>query len=78
MLEDLVHDIKNWKVDFKDFRNSDGIALAVMKDSEIYDKAEEATQDCIDLAGKIGNNLGDHEIVRCSENTDYFKDKYSR
>lgn len=76
-LEDLVDDIKNGKVDFKDFRDSDGIALAVMKDSEIYDQADTNTQDCIDFAGKVGHNLGDSEIVHCFEDANYFKNKYS-
>ncbi|MGI8720423.1 MAG: hypothetical protein ACR2KF_07870, partial [Nitrososphaeraceae archaeon] len=76
-LQDLVNDIRNGKVDFKEFRDSDGIALAVMKDSEIYDKANAATKDCIDFAGKVGNSLGDREIVHCSEDTNYFKNKFS-
>jgi len=75
--KDLVNDIKNGKVDFKDFRSSDGIALSVMKDSEIYDKADANTKDCLDFGGKVGNNLGDREIVHCFEDTNYFKSKYS-
>ena len=75
-LKDLVNDIKNGKVDFKDFRSSDGIALAVMKDSEIYDKADANTKDCLDFGGKVGSNLGDREIVHCFEDANYFKNKY--
>ena len=75
-LEDLVHDIKNGDVDFKEFRDSDGIPLKVMKDSEIYDKMDINMQHCIDLAGKVGNELGDREIVHCSEDSGYFKSKY--
>ena len=75
-LEDLVNDIKNGKVDFKDFRSSDGIALSVMKDSEIYDKADSNTKDCLDFGGKVGKNLGDREIVHCFEDANYFKNKY--
>src|ERR1044071_6436666 len=76
-LQDLVKDIRNGKVDFKEFRESDGINPTVMKDADIYDKADIATKDCIDLAGKIGNNLGDREIVHCSEDPNYFKTKFS-
>jgi hypothetical protein len=43
-LEGLVHDIKNGKVNFEDFRTSDGIALTVMKDSKIYDKMDNGQQ----------------------------------
>lgn len=75
-LEDLVNDIKNGKVDFKDFRSSDGIALSVMKDSKMYDKADVNTKDCLDFGGKVGNNLGDREIVHCFEDANYFKNKY--
>jgi polyhydroxyalkanoate synthesis regulator phasin len=75
-LKGLVNDIKNGKVDFKDFRSSDGIALSVMKDSEIYDKADANTENCLDFGGKVGNNLGDREIVHCFEDANYFKNKY--
>jgi len=76
-LEDLVRDIKNGDVDFKDLRDSDGIPLKVMKDSEIYGKLTINMQQCIDLAGKVGNELGDREIVHCSEDSSYFKNKYT-
>lgn len=76
-LEDLVRDIKNGDVDFKDLRDTDGIPLKVMKDSEIYDKLTINMQQCIDLAGKVGNELGDREIVHCSEDSSYFKNKYT-
>src|ERR1044071_9472753 len=76
-LQDLVKDIRNGKVDFKDFRQSDGIDPSVMKGSDIYEKADIATKDCIDIAGKVGNNLGDREIVHCSEDPNYFKNKFS-
>jgi polyhydroxyalkanoate synthesis regulator phasin len=75
-LEELVHDIKNGKVNFEDFRTSDGIALTVMKDSKIYDKMDNNTKNCIDFAGKLGNNLGDSEIVHCFGDASYFKNKY--
>jgi uncharacterized protein YjaZ len=76
-LQELVNDIRNGKVDFKEFRDSDGIDLTVMKDSEIYDKVDTATKDCIDFAGKVGKNLDDSEIVHCSEDPNNFKNKFS-
>ena len=56
-LEDLVNDIKHSKVNFKKYRNNYGISPTVMKDSEIYKGADKNVQDCIDIAGEIGNNL---------------------
>ena len=56
-LEDLVNEIKNGKVNFKKYRNNDGISPTVMKDSQIYKGADKNVQACIDFAGKIGNNL---------------------
>ncbi|HTH21596.1 MAG TPA: hypothetical protein VL854_05225, partial [Nitrososphaeraceae archaeon] len=57
-LSDLVNDIKNGVVD------TDEISLNNFQNSEAYQGADEQTQDCIDLAGKIGGNLIDYEIVR--------------
>src|SRR6266487_108929 len=71
-LEELVHDIKDGKVNFKKLVDKDGIPLFVMKDSDIYDKADQNTQDCIDFAGKTGNNLRDQEIVHCVEDPNYY------
>jgi len=51
--------------------------LNAFQDSGAYQGADEETQDCIDLAGKIGNNLGDQEIVRCTEDTNFFQNKIS-
>jgi len=68
-LNDLVHDIKNHVVD------SDDISLNAFQDSGAYQGADEQTQDCIDLAGKIGDNLIDQEIVRCSEDTNFFQNQ---
>ena len=64
-LEDLVNDIKHGKVNFKKYKNNDGISPTVMKDSQIYKEADKNIQDCMDFAGKIRNNLGDREIVHC-------------
>src|SRR5436309_9402728 len=69
-LTELVRDIKNG-----DF-NDDQISLNDFKNSVAYQDADENIQDCINLAAKIGHNLGDDEIVHCFENTNYFKDKY--
>ena len=70
-MEDMVKDIRNGgkdddKVDYDKFR-----------DSSVYKNADEGLRDCIDLANKVGEKLGDYEIVRCSENTNYFKEKYA-
>lgn len=35
LLKKYTNDIKNGKVNFEDFRTSDGIALTVMKDSKM-------------------------------------------
>src|SRR5678816_3804420 len=66
----LVGDIKNGNF------NDDQISLNDFKNSVAYQDADENIQDCINLAAKIGHNLGDNEIVHCFENTNYFKDKY--
>ncbi len=66
-LKDLVHSIKNHVVD------SDDITLNAFQDSGAYKGADEATQKCIDLAGKIGNKLGDQEIVHCSEDPSFYQ-----
>jgi polyhydroxyalkanoate synthesis regulator phasin len=70
-LNDLVDDIKNHVVDIED------ISLNAFQDSGAYQEADQETQDCIDLAGKIGNNLGDQEIVNCSEDPNFYEDQIS-
>ena len=67
-LNDLIDDIKNKRVDFE-------ISLNAFKNSGAYQGTDGKMQDCIDLAGKIGNNLIDYEIVRCSEDTNFFKNQ---
>jgi hypothetical protein len=67
-LNKLIDDIKNKRVDFE-------ISLNAFKNSGAYKGAAEAMQDCIDLAGKIGDNLIDYEIVRCYEDTNFFKNQ---
>jgi polyhydroxyalkanoate synthesis regulator phasin len=66
-LNELIDNIKNGDVDI------DEISLNTFQGSGAYQGADEETQDCIDLAGKIGDNLGDQEIVRCSEDTKFFQ-----
>ena len=68
---DLVNDIKNHIVDIED------ISLNAFQDSGAYQGADEETQECIDLAGKIGDNLGDHEIVNCFEDPSFYKNQIS-
>ena len=68
-LSDLVNDIKDGVVD------TDEISLNNFQNSGAYQGADEQTQDCIDLAGKIGSNLIDYEIVRCSEDPNHFKNQ---
>jgi polyhydroxyalkanoate synthesis regulator phasin len=70
-LNDLVDDIKNHAVDIED------ISLNAFQDSGAYQGADQETQDCIDLAGKIGNNLADQEIVNCSEDPNFYRNKIS-
>jgi hypothetical protein len=68
-LSDLVKDIKNGVVDVNK------ISLNNFQNSGAYKEADEQTQDCIDLAGKIGSNLIDYEIVLCSEDPNHFKNQ---
>jgi polyhydroxyalkanoate synthesis regulator phasin len=69
-LNELIDDIKNKRVDFE-------VSLNAFKNSGAYQGTNEEMQDCIDLAGKIGDNLIDYEIVRCSEDTNFFKNQLS-
>ena len=70
-LNDLVNDIKNHIVDIED------ISLNAFQDSGAYQGEDKQTQDCIDLAGKIGDNLGDQEIVNCSADPNFYKNQIS-
>jgi polyhydroxyalkanoate synthesis regulator phasin len=65
-LTTLVHSIRNHVV------NSNNIALSDFQNSGAYRGADAQTQKCIDLAGKIGKNLGDQEIVHCSEDASFY------
>lgn len=68
-LKELVNDIKNNVIDAEE------MSLNTFQDSAAYKGADKQTQNCIDLAGKIGNNLADQEIVHCFENSEYFQNK---
>ncbi len=69
-LNQLIDDIKNKRVDFE-------ISLNAFQNSGAYQGTDKEMQDCIDLAGKIGDNLIDYEIVRCAEDTNFFKSQLS-
>ena len=70
-LNNLVHDIKNRVVVDK------VISLNAFQDSGAYKGADKETQDCIDLAGKKGDNLTDREIVHCSEDPNFYQNQIS-
>ena len=67
---EMVKDIKNGDKD------DDKVDYNKFKDSAVYKNANEDVRNCIDLANKVGEKLGDYEIVRCFENTNYFEEKY--
>jgi hypothetical protein len=69
-MEEMVKDIKNGDKD------DDKVDYNKFKDSAVYKNAKEDVRNCIDLANKVGEKLGDYEIVRCFENTNYFEEKY--
>jgi primosomal protein N' len=70
-MEDMVKDIRNGGKD------DDKVDYDKFKDSSVYMNEDEDTRNCIDLANKVGQKLGDYEIVRCFENTNYFREKYT-
>jgi hypothetical protein len=70
-MKDLVNDIKNGDKD------DDNMDWDKFRDSTVYKDEDEDVRDCIDLANKVGEKLGDYEVVRCFENSSYFKEKYS-
>jgi hypothetical protein len=71
ILSELVNDIENNVIDIQN------IPLNAFQDSGAYQSASKQVQDCIDLAGKIGEKLGDQEIVHCSKDASYFEHKLS-
>src|SRR4029078_9711032 len=70
-LNELVKDIKNGNLDTEE------ISLSAFQNSGAYQGADQETQDCIDLAGKRGHNLGDQEIVKCSEDPNCYRNEIS-
>ena len=79
-VEGIWRDYESMKELVKDIRNGDKdddkMNYDKFKDSSIYKNATEDLRRCIDLADKVGEKLGDYEIVRCFENANYFREKY--
>ncbi|MDW0165545.1 MAG: hypothetical protein QOK65_09195 [Nitrososphaeraceae archaeon] len=79
-VEGIWRDYESMKELVKDIRNGDKdddkMNYDKFKDSSAYKNAKDDLRRCIDLADKVGEKLGDYEIVRCFENTNYFKEKY--
>jgi polyhydroxyalkanoate synthesis regulator phasin len=79
-VEEIWEDYKTMGEMVKDIRNGDKdddkVDYNKFKNSTVYKNAEEDVRNCIDLAHKVGEKLGDYEIVHCFENTNYFREKY--
>ena len=79
-VEEIWQDYKRMGDMVKDIRNGDkdddNVDYNKFKNSTVYKNANEGVRKCIDLANKVGEKLGDYEIVRCYENTNYYKEKY--
>ncbi len=79
-VEEIWEDYETMGEMVKDIRNGDkdddNVDYNKFKDSVVYKNAKEDVRNCIDLANKVGEKLGDYEIVRCFENTNYFEEKY--
>jgi polyhydroxyalkanoate synthesis regulator phasin len=79
-VEEIWEDYERMGEMVKDIRNGDKdddkVDYNKFKDSVVYKNATEDVRNCIDLANKVGEKLGDYEIVRCFENTNYFEEKY--
>ena len=77
-VEGIWRDYNNLKELVKDIRNGDKdddkMNYDKFKDSNVYKSASEDFRKCVDLANKVGEKLGDYEIVRCFENNNYFKE----
>ncbi len=58
-MKDLVNGIKNGEKDDKN------INWEKFRTSNIFQEEDKNTKDCIKLPHKIGDNLGDYEIVHC-------------
>ena len=70
-MKELVKDIRNGNKD------DDNMDWDKFRDSSVYKNENEDIRDCIDLANKVGGKLGDFEIVRCFDNANYYKEKYT-
>jgi hypothetical protein len=70
-MKELVKDIRNGD------KNDDSMDWDKFRDSTVYKNENKDIRDCIDLANKVGGKLGDYEIVRCFENANYYKEKYT-
>ena len=70
-MKKLVQAIQDGKV------NDNNINWPKFRTSDIYQNAGNNTQKCLNLAHKVGDNIADNEIVHCSKNNKYFKQKYS-
>ena len=79
-VEEIWEDYKKMGEMVKDIRNGDKdddkVDYDKFKNSTVYKDAKEDVRNCIDLANRVGEKLGDYEIVHCFENTNYFKEKY--
>ncbi len=69
-MKDLVAAIRSGE------KNDNNINWEKFQDSDIYQNEDKDSKECLQLAHKIGNNLGDYEIVHCFRNENYFKIKY--
>ena len=79
-VEEIWEDYERMGEMVKDIRNGnkddDNVDYNKFKNSTVYKNANEDVRNCIDLANKVGEKLGDYEIVHCFENTNYYKEKY--
>jgi hypothetical protein len=58
-MKDLVAAIRSGE------KNDNNINWEKFQDSDIYQNEGKDSKECLQLAHKIGNNLGDYEIVHC-------------
>ncbi len=70
-MKDLIKAIKNGDKD------DDNMDWHKFKNSAVYKNEDKNVRDCIDFANKVGEKLGDYEVVRCFKNANYFSEKYS-
>jgi hypothetical protein len=70
-IKDLVAAIRSGE------KNDNNINWEKFQDSDIYQNENKDSKECLQLAHKIGNNLGDYEIVHCFRDENYFKNKYT-